>query len=510
MRHSIFYLILTAIILSPFSAYAGLTSMREPLFGDADQARAQAEALDAKLLAPVSHSEAMDNYNRADAAFDRAGSVDTIRRYLAKAQAKFRKSAEAAEIARVALDTTIQARNDALASEAFDFASDEWDSGESNFAQATRRLERGSIGSAERHAEKAEAAYRDGELIAIKANYLNETRHLISQAEKLRAERYSPMSLNNARLLLESAEKELNTNRYDTDRPRSLAADAKHNALHAIYVAKLERQIRDRETNLEAVLLQWEASIARLGDELDTPVYFDRGETEAIEVLLNEVTRIRSLEASLTQQLSDRDAELASLEMQSTKMQELLGGGNQTIEEMEVLLSLQERRLEQQARHRERFATVESLFDAEEATVLRQGDTVIIRLIGLNFDSGYSKLNTEHLQILDTLEQAISEFPESQVVVEGHTDAFGSDAQNLDLSQARADSVVKHLLATLPISPANLDARGYGESRPVANNETAEGRKRNRRIDVVIEPGWVTQAAIAQAEVFEVSPRLGR
>ena len=510
MRHSILYFILVATILSPLCAYAGLTSMREPLFGDADQARAEAEALDAKLLAPVSYSEAMENYNRADAAFNRAGSVDSIRRYLSKAQSKFGKSAEAAEIARTALDTTIQARNDALASEAFDYATKDWDSGESNFAEATRRLERGSMRSAERYAEKSEQAYREGELIAIKANYLNETRQLIQNAEKLRAERYSPLSLNNARLLLESAENELNTNRYDTDRPRSLAADAKHNALHAIYVAKLERRIRDRETNLEAVLLEWEASISQLGDELDTPVYFDNGETEAINVLLTEMTRIRSLTASQTQQLSDRDAELASFEAQTDKMQELLGGGNQTIEEMEVLLTLQQKRLEQQARHRERFATVESLFDAEEATVLRQGDTVIIRMIGLNFDSGYSKLKPDHLQILDTLEQAISEFPESQVVVEGHTDAFGSDAENLGLSQARADSVVKHLLATLPISPANLNARGYGESRPVANNETAEGRKRNRRIDVVIQPGRLTQAAIAQAEIFEINLHSGQ
>ena len=68
------------------------------------------------------------------------------------------------------------------------------------------------------------------------------------------------------------------------------------------------------------------------------------------------------------------------------------------------------------------------------------------------------------------------------------SDAFGSDALNLDLSQRRADAVHEYLLANAPISPADLTSLGYGESRPVANNETEDGRRKNRRIDVVIYP----------------------
>ena len=136
--------------------------------------------------------------------------------------------------------------------------------------------------------------------------------------------------------------------------------------------------------------------------------------------------------------------------------------------------------------------------------VLRQGDTVIIRMIGLNFDSGTARLKPEHTEILSLLEAAIGEFPESRVVVEGHTDAFGSDSENLNLSQARADSVVRHLLGNVPISPINLNAMGYGESRPVANNETEEGRKRNRRIDVVIKPLWINSREVARVEVPDI------
>ncbi len=73
--------------------------------------------------------------------------------------------------------------------------------------------------------------------------------------------------------------------------------------------------------------------------------------------------------------------------------------------------------------------------------------------------------------------------------MEGHTDAFGSDETNLMLSQERADAVRKYLLANMrDLSREDVGAVGFGESRPVANNETAEGRAKNRRIDVVIRP----------------------
>lgn len=524
MRQRLLTLVIATLLMLPTTTQAGLTSMRGPLFETTDDARTAAESLDAELLAPVSYSEAMSYYERADATFKRAGSIDSIRRYLSKAEERFDKSAEAAEIAAMALDTMIEARKDALSSEAPQYSADNWYKAETAFSEATRRLERGSIKFAQRYASKAEASYRAGELSSIKANYLSETKELLKQAEKLRAARYAPMSLNNARILLETAESELNSNRYDTDRPRLLALDAKHNALHAIYISKLEKRIRDRTTSVEGVLLEWEASIARLGDVLDKPVYFDDGEKAAIEDLLAGISELQRDKAVLEQDLNDREAQVVALNTQVSKMQtmiaevtalqeereimdqnlddqevqvtllnarlakmqELLGGGNQTIEELETLL-------EQQARHRERFARIETLFNPQQAAVFRQGDTVIIRMIGLNFDSGVARLKSEHASMLRILEQAISEFPQSRVVVEGHTDAFGSDAQNLSLSQSRAESVVQHLLDSTTISPINLRSVGYGESRPVANNETEEGRKRNRRIDVVIRPSWVKQ-----------------
>ena len=112
--------------------------------------------------APVNYGEALENYERADAVFKRAGNVDTIRRYLASAESQFNKATEAAGIAARVLDATIQARNDALAADAPNYADDDWYDGEKYFSEATRRLERGSMKSAERYSEQAREASGPG------------------------------------------------------------------------------------------------------------------------------------------------------------------------------------------------------------------------------------------------------------------------------------------------------------------------------------------------------------
>ena len=87
--------------------------------------------------------------------------------------------------------------------------------------------------------------------------------------------------------------------------------------------------------------------------------------------------------------------------------------------------------------------------------------------------------------------------PDRRVSIEGHTDSFGGDAVNLRISQERAGAVRQYLLANMrDMDSSVIDATGYGETNPVANNETADGRARNRRIDVVIRrTGRRTDAA---------------
>ncbi len=77
--------------------------------------------------------------------------------------------------------------------------------------------------------------------------------------------------------------------------------------------------------------------------------------------------------------------------------------------------------------------------------------------------------------------------PTTTAVIEGYTDEVGSDDYNMKLSQQRAESVVKALTADFGIDPSRLSAKGYGKTKPIADNSTDEGRQKNRRIDAIID-----------------------
>ena len=79
----------------------------------------------------------------------------------------------------------------------------------------------------------------------------------------------------------------------------------------------------------------------------------------------------------------------------------------------------------------------------------------------------------------------LAEYITAKAVIEGHTDSQGSESYNQKLSFKRANSVRDYLIANYGIAPHRLTAEGYGESRPIADNKTAEGRQRNRRVVAV-------------------------
>jgi outer membrane protein OmpA-like peptidoglycan-associated protein len=294
----------------------------------------------------------------------------------------------------------------------------------------------------------------------------------LQQAEDLRAKRVAPRSYERAAQLLAEAEAALNQDRYDTDRPRNLAREAEESAYQAVYVAGLERQIRQGDSSVEQIVIDWERAMRQIADLLEVPVQFDTGPEPAVITINRAIDALQTELADLRQGVAERDQQIAGLQAE-------LGGTTANLERVNQILARQERQ-------RARVAKLQSLFTNQEATVLRQDDAVVLRLIGLNFPSGAATLGPEHQALMKKVKTALAEFPESNVVIEGHTDSFGSDTANQQLSQARANAVLQYLVGQATISPVTSTALGYGESRPVASNETPDGRRRNRRIDIVI------------------------
>jgi chemotaxis protein MotB len=104
------------------------------------------------------------------------------------------------------------------------------------------------------------------------------------------------------------------------------------------------------------------------------------------------------------------------------------------------------------------------------------------------FDPGQAELRAEGREVVDKLAAAISRLP-NKLAVEGHTDNVpisGRYASNWELSTARATTVLRELIERHGIAPARLSAAGYADERPVAGNDTGEGRAANRRVELVV------------------------
>ena len=129
------------------------------------------------------------------------------------------------------------------------------------------------------------------------------------------------------------------------------------------------------------------------------------------------------------------------------------------------------------------------MFARDQAEVYKQADNLVIRLKAMRFPIGKDLIMPENYQLLSIVRNAIRAFGEPDVVIEGHTDSTGSAAVNALLSKKRAEAVRQYFIANGTLNEDQVTSIGYGSERPLAPNDTPEGRAINRRIDVVIKAG---------------------
>ena len=107
-------------------------------------------------------------------------------------------------------------------------------------------------------------------------------------------------------------------------------------------------------------------------------------------------------------------------------------------------------------------------------------------ILDIEFEINNDDMQREEKERLKVLGTFLTKYPNTTAVIEGHTDNVGTAEDNMKLSQRRAESVVSYLVTELHIAPSRLKAVGYGESQPLADNATQEGKRANRRIDAVV------------------------
>ena len=132
-----------------------------------------------------------------------------------------------------------------------------------------------------------------------------------------------------------------------------------------------------------------------------------------------------------------------------------------------------------------------------DVTPTDNGQAILVNLPeGVTFDVGSYTLKPQFRTTLDGIAQNLNQYPNSLIDVYGHTDSTGSDAFNQTLSENRARTVANYL-SMQGVSASRVRSQGFGESMPVADNTTEEGRRRNRRVEIKIVP--ITQEQVQAA-----------
>jgi outer membrane protein OmpA-like peptidoglycan-associated protein len=126
--------------------------------------------------------------------------------------------------------------------------------------------------------------------------------------------------------------------------------------------------------------------------------------------------------------------------------------------------------------------------DVQSARIVRQGDQLTVEFnSAILFDTGRADLQPKGRDDLEELAEILKKYDQTNLVVEGHTDSTGSREVNEKLSLRRAETVVEYL-GLRGVDKQRLTPRGYAYDQPVASNTTADGRQKNRRVEIEIAP----------------------
>jgi outer membrane protein OmpA-like peptidoglycan-associated protein len=206
---------------------------------------------------------------------------------------------------------------------------------------------------------------------------------------------------------------------------------------------------------------------------------------QAVAEVAAERERLRLAARTAEAEAAARAAEVAELRAQSARQAALDAERQAMAAQRQAELS---QRSAQSAQDQARAAELRSsLLERElrELAATRSDRGLVVTLNDVLFDTGSATLRPGGQRLVSRMAAFLREYPERTIAIEGFTDSVGSESMNQVLSERRA-AAVRQALIDAGIDGSRIAVRGYGPSFPVATNETAEGRQRNRRVEVVI------------------------
>jgi outer membrane protein OmpA-like peptidoglycan-associated protein len=386
----------------------------------------EARSKQVDVLAPTAYASMSRELRLAIEARDRGDDAEAILDHVELSRAWLRQATNIAELSRKALGQAVEARQDAIDANAATVLKDDFAAADAQLKRATEEIEEDDLALAQKTAPELAKRYAELELRALKESNLSAARANLQRAVNEGAEESAPRSLAEARGAYQQAEAFIEANRKDKAGIQQAAATALDLSERAVRITR-EAKVANRR-DAESMILELEAR--------------ERTATAAGERA-----------ASATEQVEEMSAELSSRQRQE-----------QLIE------------------------NARTQFSATEAEVLQRGNQIILRLRGLTFDPGTATLSSDDFTLLNKALSVAQSFAPAAVIIEGHTDSSGGRKVNQTLSAQRAKAVESYFTAQQPKEGMRFSAVGVGSSRPLASNETRQGRALNRRVDLLIMP----------------------
>ncbi len=538
-----------AVVTLTLGACAGPKLMVEPVAVPQDPAAAMAQ-LEGRIvegrqnqlnvLSPTWFAKAEGSLAEARKVQEAKGEIARIGDAASRGLTEIKQAEEIGRIVHTAIPEAIEARKLARTAGATSFG-EEYAAVERRFLGLTRDVENNDLKGAKKDQQGVVDAFHLLEIRAIKETILGDTRKILAQADTEGARKAAPDLYAEAQQEFAGVEEFIASNPYAKEEMQRRGNVALFKAHRLLIITRETGRLKEMEP-LEATL--WVEGILRdsskavgapdmrdkafdvqvsnilgtIGALVEDRNYLTQkteAQQEAMDIMRSrhpeEIEAIKKADASDMEamktryeaEIADLMGRIATLEGQSreeaarvAKLQAEQRAEREKLEadriaereRMETQRRSAEERLQAERRFNELYNEVQALFTGDEAECYKQENRMVIRLRGMTFPVGQAIIMPENYPLLSKIQRAVRTFTEPQVTIEGHTDSTGSAELNDHLSQQRAESVREYLLANNVVREDQVLAAGFGSSRPLAPNTTAEGRAANRRIDVVITP----------------------
>ncbi len=476
--------------------------------------------LEADVFAPKVWSKAVKAFEKAERSVNQGKSQKDINKHVASALEYVENAIRTTSVSKLTLQQYLEPRDNARKARAHVHVPDIYAKAEKQFIKATEKVESGNVKGALKEADKSKPLFDTAEIKAIEVEILGKADRLIEKAKADDATKYALSTLDKAKSARDKSYAILVGDRYNREEAVETASLAEYEAMHASNIALSVRALNRNDQAWEKLMLLYEIQMNRVGKKMGFDyLKFDNGPLAAADAMIDKVEMYQDeiknlskdsefLSSAVVKQLrsilesigvsyegNDPVAMGKAVEEALVAMQEESASTIKQLQEVQDKLAALEAShkaveadLAVRVEKEERFKKAKTILNPSEGEVLfNSSNDVVLRLRGLSFDIGQSEIKDEHIPLLEKVKEIINLFPSANLVVEGHTDGSGDASSNMMLSEKRAYAVTQYLRQSLLIPADKIKSMGFGMDRPVASNQTKEGRAKNRRIDILIQ-----------------------